>query len=90
MRESVAELERLINILTTETNGDKDFLQSLLDHKNITIGWVRERHDYEIAQFNENIERINQQFNSIVSSLEKEIAIIEAHLRTFKGVDKRG
>lgn len=83
MRESVAELEKLMSILTAETNGDKDFLQSLLDHKNLTIGWVRDRHDFEMTQVNEYAERINQQYNSIVEALEKEIAIIQAHMKTF-------
>lgn len=89
MRESVAELERLISILTTETNGDKEFLKSLLEHKNITIGWVRERHKYELAQYTENVERINQQFNAIVEALEKERASIEHHIKTFSEIEAR-
>ena len=84
MRESKANLEQLIVVMDTEHQEDIEFVKSLLEHKNATISWVRERHDYELAQIDGDVERINQQYNSLVEALEKEIKALEGHL-TAKG-----
>jgi hypothetical protein len=95
MRDSVADLEKLLTTLHAEINHDKVFLSRLLDHKNATIGWFRDRQGTDIASLDilyqsmldnhqESVAALTKLYDDMVVTLEKEVLLIETHLKTYE------
>jgi len=95
MRNSISDLEKLLTTLHVEVNNDRVFLSSLLDHKNATIGWFRDRQNndltlleemYEKIQVNqqEHMKALNKLYDDMSDTLAKEVLLIENHLRSYE------
>lgn len=76
-RESIAEIERIMVTLHKETNYDQNFLHGLIDHKNNTIAWLRER---EVAETH----ALSKMYDDMVDTILKEIKFVENHMITYE------
>ena len=94
MRNSVADLEKLLTTLHVEVNNDRVFLSGMLDHKNATIAWFRDRQNNDLSLLEEmydkllnnqkdHIEALNKLYDDMADTLAKEVTIIEDHLKTY-------
>lgn len=77
MRNSVAEIEKTLTILHREMNFDQQFLTGLIDHKNNTIAWLRERQVKEL-------ELMSKMYDDMVATIMGEIVILEKHMATYE------
>jgi hypothetical protein len=84
MRESVAEIERVLTTLHKELQYDQGFLNGLLTHKNETIIWLRERQTIEVGE-------LQRMYDNMIDTLMKEIEYVEKHMATYeKGTPEDG
>lgn len=77
MRDSQADLEKVSITLAQETDNDFIFLAGLKQHKIDTIAWLRERQA-------EDVKRVSDMYDVMCATLDKEIALVEKHMLTFK------
>ena len=76
MRDSCAELEKLVTTLHSETMADHSFIAGLLEHKNATIGWLRTRQE-------DDIKALAKLYDDMIEGLSQEIVLLENHLKSF-------
>jgi len=93
VRDSIADLEKLLITVQQEAIREQSFLSGLLDHKNATIGWFRDRqreniealeaiYESMLVRQREDIGAMVKIYDDMIDTLTNEVSILEKHIST--------